>query len=59
MAQSSNKKAWLRLGAGVSLLTVSSALGLAAPAQAQREPERHPRLRSAARGQAGVNQPRE
>ena len=32
MAQSSNKKAWTRLGAGVSLLTLSSALGLAAPA---------------------------
>ncbi len=38
MAQSSNKKAWLRLGAGVSLFTMSSALGLAAPAQAQQQP---------------------
>ncbi len=35
MAQSSNRKSWARLGAGVSLLTMSSALGLASPALAQ------------------------
>jgi outer membrane receptor for ferrienterochelin and colicin len=38
MAQSSNRKTWLRLGAGVSLLTLSSAFGLAAPALAQQQP---------------------
>jgi len=38
MAQSGNKSAWTRLGAGVSLLTVSSVLGLVAPAWAQEQP---------------------
>ena len=38
MAQSSNRTSWSRLGAGVSLLTLSSALCLAAPAMAQDQP---------------------
>lgn len=38
MAQSSNKSSWSRLGAGVSLLTLSSALCIAAPAMAQDQP---------------------
>jgi iron complex outermembrane receptor protein len=38
MAQSGNKKTWTRLSAGVSLLTVSSAIGLASPAIAQEQP---------------------
>lgn len=38
MAHSSNRKSWSRLGAGVSLLTMSSALGLASPAIAQEQP---------------------
>lgn len=38
MAQSSNRASWTRLGASVSLLTLSSALCLAAPAVAQEQP---------------------
>lgn len=38
MAQSSNRASWTRLGASVSLLTLSSALCLAAPALAQQQP---------------------
>lgn len=38
MAQSSNRASWTRLGASVSLLTLSSALCLAAPALAQEQP---------------------
>lgn len=38
MPHSSNRKSWSRLGAGVSLLTMSSALGLASPAMAQDQP---------------------
>jgi iron complex outermembrane recepter protein len=38
MARSSKKKTWTRLGAGVSLLTVSSVLGFANPALAQEQP---------------------
>lgn len=37
MAHTSNRKSWARLGAGVSLLTVSSAIGLASPAWAQEQ----------------------
>jgi outer membrane receptor for ferrienterochelin and colicin len=38
MAHSSNWTSWTRLGAGVSLLTLSSALCMAAPAVAQEQP---------------------
>ena len=38
MAHSSNWTSWTRLGAGVSLLTLSSALCMAAPALAQEQP---------------------
>lgn len=38
MARESNKSSWSRLGAGVSLLTLSSAVCLALPAVAQEQP---------------------